>query len=334
MLKLNDSLLNTIKDTKNLLAFSAGVDSTALFYLLVQNHISFDIAIVNYQMRQSANNEYLYAHTLAQEHNLICHGLECKLSTKNVEQEARHIRYGFFEQLIKTHHYDTLLMAHQLNDKLEWFLMQMCKGSSLKEMVGMLPHESRGGYDIIRPLLQVSRDEIYAYLHHEKLHYFEDESNQDEHFLRNYFRHNHSNALISNYKEGILRSFDYLQEESKELFVPTTCNNIHQLYYFKRYNTLYGTIKMVDTVLKNLGVMLHHKERTRLKEEMVLVAARKYAVVIAANEVYITPYIKAKGMDKAFKERCRSLGIHPLLRGYLFEDATAFSTLCELLESL
>ena len=40
-----------IKNSKNLLAFSGGVDSTALFFLLLKENISFDIAIVNYNVR-------------------------------------------------------------------------------------------------------------------------------------------------------------------------------------------------------------------------------------------------------------------------------------------
>ena len=49
--------LEPLKDKKALLAFSHGVDSTALFYLLVKAGVSFDCAMVNYQTRPSSNTE-------------------------------------------------------------------------------------------------------------------------------------------------------------------------------------------------------------------------------------------------------------------------------------
>ena len=333
MLKLDETLLAYLKEKKNLLAFSGGVDSSALFHLLLAYEIPFDIAIVNYNLRKNAKEEYKYAHTLAKAHNLKCHGLCTTPITRNIEQSARKIRYDFFEELIDKHHYDTLVSAHQLNDKLEWFLMQLCKGSSLKEMLGMQSIERREKYEIIRPLLHVSRDDIYSYLKVHDIPYFEDESNSDKRFMRNRFRHKHAKALVSEYQEGIIRSFAYLQEESKELFEETTCKRINQLYYFSSYATLSANIKMADIVLKKLDIVLHHKDRARLKEQKVLIASRKFAVVIASKYIFIAPYVQATSMDKAFKERCRVLKIHPYLRGYLFEDAKAFASLCELLES-
>ena len=54
-----------ISTKKNLLAFSAGIDSSALFFLLIENNIPFDIAIVNYNMRNQSKDEVIYAKQLA-----------------------------------------------------------------------------------------------------------------------------------------------------------------------------------------------------------------------------------------------------------------------------
>jgi tRNA(Ile)-lysidine synthase len=62
---LKQSTINLLKSSKNLLAFSAGVDSTALFYLLVQNDVQFDIAIVDYNIRSASKDEVSYARELA-----------------------------------------------------------------------------------------------------------------------------------------------------------------------------------------------------------------------------------------------------------------------------
>ena len=58
-----------ITHTKNLLAFSAGVDSSALFFLLLNAKIPFDIAIVNYNIREQSKDEVVYAKDLAKKYN-------------------------------------------------------------------------------------------------------------------------------------------------------------------------------------------------------------------------------------------------------------------------
>ena len=67
---LKNSSLEKLLNSKNLLAFSAGVDSTALFFILLQNNINFDIAIVNYNIRKQSKEEVEYAQELAHKHNL------------------------------------------------------------------------------------------------------------------------------------------------------------------------------------------------------------------------------------------------------------------------
>ena len=60
---------SVIKNQKNLLAFSAGVDSVALFFLLLEQNISFDIAIVDYNLRAQSKDEISYAKELAFKYN-------------------------------------------------------------------------------------------------------------------------------------------------------------------------------------------------------------------------------------------------------------------------
>ena len=118
---LNKLTLPLLHRGKNLLAFSGGVDSSALFFLLLKEKIPFDIAIVNYQVRDASASEIAYAQELAKKHDKQCFLLKVKLSSENFEAQARKVRYDFFETLIVEHHYTNLLTGHQLNDRLEWF---------------------------------------------------------------------------------------------------------------------------------------------------------------------------------------------------------------------
>ena len=92
---------SVIKNQKNLLAFSAGVDSCALFFLLLEQNISFDIAIVNYNVRIQAMQEVAYARELALKYNKQIFIRDIKLeNSSNFEKTARDIRYKFFEGII------------------------------------------------------------------------------------------------------------------------------------------------------------------------------------------------------------------------------------------
>jgi len=85
--------LDQLHGKKNLLAFSAGIDSTALYYLLKQEDIPFDIALVNYQTRPQSDAEAHYAQTLAKENGKNAYILTHPLSGSDFEQQARQILY-------------------------------------------------------------------------------------------------------------------------------------------------------------------------------------------------------------------------------------------------
>ena len=61
-----------LKNKKNLLAFSAGIDSTALFFILLKQNIPFDIAIIDYNKRAQSKLEVAFAKALADKYNKKC----------------------------------------------------------------------------------------------------------------------------------------------------------------------------------------------------------------------------------------------------------------------
>ena len=195
---------SVIKNQKNLLAFSAGIDSSALFFLLIEKDIPFDIAIVNYNLRVQSNDEVSYAKELAKKYNKEIFIFDTIIeNSSNFEKKARDIRYTFFEEIINKHSYETLITAHQLNDKLEWFMMQLSKGAGLVELIGFNEFEHKENYQIYKPLLNITKDELIIYLQKNSYKYFIDESNFDEKYKRNFFRHNFSNKFLEEFSPGI-----------------------------------------------------------------------------------------------------------------------------------
>ncbi len=311
--------IDRLKNSKNLLAFSAGVDSSALFFMLLEKKIQFDIALVNYGLRKESQIEEEYAKYLAKKHNLKAYITKAPKFDNNFEKNARDFRYNFFEKIIKEKGYNNLITAHQLNDQLEWLLMRLTKGAGVVELLGLENISQKKGYTLIRPILHLSKDELLEYLNQNNYKYFIDSSNKDEKYERNYFRQNFSDKLINRYKSGIKNSFEYLKEDKRlllngyrEIF------NYKKLYIIKLKNPNIKS-RVVDIYLKKLGYLLSSAQREELKIENSIVFGGVWAVEVKGDNIYIAPYIQ-KPMPKEYKEACRVAKIPPKVRGYCYNN--------------
>lgn len=325
---LDKTLLEPFQGGKNLLAFSGGADSTALFFLLLEHKIDFDIAIVDYQIRAQSKEELKYAQALAKTHHLTCHFIQAPKIEKNFESQARAIRYRFFEELITKHNYDNLITAHHLGDRFEWMLMQFCKGAGCIELTGMQREQKRDGYTLLRPLLHLDKEELLCYLQANKISYFEDESNLDESIKRNEFRHNYALPLLEKYLSGIKKSFDYLDEDAQALLEEREIQRVDDFAYFRATSQVRADIYLIDQYLKTQGYMLSANEREALKNRATLIAGRKFIITWYKEYICIAPYIQREIiMPKEFKEQMRLLKVDPKLRGYLFENKNVLQNL-------
>ncbi|MEV9528735.1 tRNA lysidine(34) synthetase TilS [Aliarcobacter butzleri] len=310
---------SAIKESKNLLAFSAGVDSSALFFLLLKQNIAFDIAIVNYNVRVQSKDEVSYAKELALKYNKQIFIKEVKLeTTSNFEKMARDIRYKFFEEIIDENSYEILITAHQLNDKLEWFLMQLTKGAGLIELIGFNEFEQKENYKIYKPLLDITKKELEEFLQKEDIKYFIDNSNFDEKYKRNYFRHNFSDKLLNDYSNGIKKSFKYLQDDINSLNIEITpIKNFNELEIYQNQNDNNLNIRIIDNSLKKRGFLLSSAQRKEILKQKEITISHKINISIKEDFIWICPNISSI-MDKKFKEMCRINKIPKNIRNYIY----------------
>jgi len=317
MLTLDTSHL---KEKKNLLAFSAGVDSSALFFLLIQNSIVFDIALVNYGTRENSDKEELHAKVLAKKYNLTCYTVKAPEFTTHFEKNARDFRYDFFKKLIEEYNYTNLLTAHQLNDQLEWLLMRLTKGAGVSELIGLKSITKRENYYLVRPLLEYSKDELFKYLDKNSYPYFIDESNADNRYERNRFRNQFSNALIEQYCDGIRRSMEYLKND-KEILEDNFENILSKKELrVVKLHSISAKSRAVDSCLKELGYLLSASQRKNIEKEDSLVVAGLWAIELKNNLLYIAPYIR-ENMPKKFKEECRVRKVPSKIRPYIYKES-------------
>lgn len=337
-----------LKTSQNLLGFSGGVDSVGLFFILQHLNIPFDIAIINYHTREQSFQEVAYAKELSATYHKKCFVKDAPLGfTSNFESQARHLRYTFFDEIIANHQYTHLILAHQLNDHFEWVLMQFAKGTGLGNLVGFDTQRKtpQGTYEIIRPLATIPKRDIYQYCFENALTFFEDESNQDMRFQRNFFRKNFSDSFIQAFPNGIAKSLLYLQEDKNILL-----NLIEPRYFELSWGDLLGKTSQkykifsidkkhiekkthlvmlhIDKIAKELGCVLTQSQRKEIIrthfsceiQHRLIIAHNTHCIFIThkidENSIYanVGKKVILSQMDKSFKQKCGNLEIPPKLR--------------------
>ncbi|WP_148821925.1 tRNA lysidine(34) synthetase TilS [Campylobacter concisus] len=301
----------------NLLAFSHGIDSTALFYILDETGIKFDLAMVDYNVREQSKNEIKSAKELADKFGKRIYTKSVFLDKSNFEKLARDARYEFFSEICQNYGYDNLILAHQFDDKFEWFLMQLTKGAGLKELFGMSELEKRKHFWLVRPLLSLRKKELQNYLDERNLRYFIDETNLKGEFKRSFVRVNFSEPFLDNYFNGVKKSFEFL-EADKQILMPNITKISDEIFIIKNDSNV---IRGVDVVAKGLNVLLSKAQKDELDKNLnkqtSVVLSGKIAIGYAGEQVLVTPFRKAV-MPKIFKEKARIHKIPAINRAYLF----------------
>lgn len=310
--------LDDLLGKKNLLGFSGGVDSVGMFFSLLEENVCFDIAIVNYGLRESSQKEVEYAQEIAKIHNKKCFSLKAPKIKSNFEANARKIRYDFFQDLILTHGYHHLILAHHLNDKLEWFFMQLSKGAGLNTLLGFEGIENREEYKIIRPFIYTPKKDIYEYCKNYK--YFEDSSNKQIKYKRNEFRIKYTDSFLKDYCKGIKSSFQYLQKDKARLYAKKNIFDWNGVYVFRK-SLKEENIYYIDKLIKKLGYVLSYKQREEIeKTHFSTEIAKKYLIDSNQNYIFVTKIHKQiSAMSRIFKNLARKNQIPPRIRPIIYE---------------
>jgi len=232
MHELGERLLRTIRKHEFLRAgdrvavgVSGGADSVALLLLLAELRrelgIVLSIAHVNHKLRglESDQDEQFVA-TLAAKQGLEFVARAAPVELRNaagVESAARQLRYGFFQELVRTGRATVIATAHTLDDQAETVLLRMFRGAGIRGLAGILPrlqleNEGRVCGEVVRPLLAFRRAELRDYLHARGQSWREDSSNRDSTFLRNRVRQLLMPVIIKEFGEAAVEHIAELAE--------------------------------------------------------------------------------------------------------------------------
>ncbi len=193
--------LGVTSDSKLLIAVSGGPDSLALLSVVhalrsTGSFASLAAAHVNHLLREPASNvEEAAVRKYCEAWDIPCfvksvHTLDIAQEERTgIEETARKLRYHFFEELAEAHPFDFVLTAHTSNDQAETVVLNMIRGAGVRGLAGIPPKRKLGAAYVIRPFLDVTREEILLYLHEHKLVAEHDTSNDELTYQRNRVRH-------------------------------------------------------------------------------------------------------------------------------------------------
>lgn len=180
-----------IKDEYVVLACSYGPDSMVLLDLLQKEELNIIVAHVNHKLRIESDQEELDLKEYCKNNNIIFESLSINEYPKgNFEMSARIIRYNFFEEILKKYNSKHLFTAHHGDDLIETILMRLTRGSSFKGYSGFNKKTKTNNYEIIRPLIYITKAEILKYAYNNNIKYAIDESNKKDVYTRNRIRNN------------------------------------------------------------------------------------------------------------------------------------------------
>ncbi|MBL6664530.1 MAG: tRNA lysidine(34) synthetase TilS [Rickettsiales bacterium] len=176
-------------------AISGGCDSMALTFLLNEfckkNKIELFAITVDHKFRKNSSNEAQEVAKILQEKQIAHHILTAKntdIFNKNIEANMRKVRYDLLHEFCQKKEIKYLFLGHHLGDVAENFLIRLFRGSGLDGLSTMAEISDFKDIKIVRPLLDVKKADLQNYLKEKNISWFEDESNNDEKFLRNKIR--------------------------------------------------------------------------------------------------------------------------------------------------
>ncbi len=249
---LNDYIFNNYV----VIGVSAGPDSMCLLNILQKKTNKIIVCHINHNVRKESIEEEEYITRYCKDNNLILEKMTIKdYQENNFENEARKKRYTFYEETLKKYNSNTLLLAHHGDDLIETVLMKIARGSNIEGYAGIKEITNIKNYQIIRPLLNYTKEDILKYNKENNIKYYIDNSNKNESYTRNRYRihilpflkkeDKYIHKKFIKYSKTLIEYDDYIKREVqkniKNIYIKNTIliKELNKLDKFLIKNILY-----------------------------------------------------------------------------------------------
>ncbi|MFA5145119.1 MAG: tRNA lysidine(34) synthetase TilS [Candidatus Omnitrophota bacterium] len=218
------------KGEKIVVGVSGGPDSVTLLYLLNsltgELGITLRIAHLDHMLRKDSSKDKEFVERLSEKLKIPMTAARINIKEiakkGSLEEIGRNARLGFLFKTARDTGARKIALGHNLDDQAETVLMRILRGTGLYGLSAMLPKKDIAGYQIVRPLIEISREEIEAFLRKKRIKPRIDLSNLEDIYCRNRIRNNLMPLLEKGYNKNIKQvlaamaqslayDYDYLQ---------------------------------------------------------------------------------------------------------------------------
>lgn len=248
--KMKKSNYLNINDNDYVIAgISGGADSMCLLHLLLRlrNIKKFNIVVahVHHNVRKESDDELIYVRNYCIKNDIIFESIKLEKNiVGNFESIARQKRYDFFNSLIIKYHAKYLLTAHHGDDLMETVLMRIVRGSNLKGYSGFQEITDNGTYQLVRPLISVTKSQIKEYDIANNIEWAEDYTNKDDSHTRNRYRKYilpvlkqedvNVNLKFLKYSETLQECSNYIDKQVESVLIKCYVNNVLDITKFNQ----------------------------------------------------------------------------------------------------
>ncbi|MFH1691729.1 MAG: tRNA lysidine(34) synthetase TilS [Candidatus Omnitrophota bacterium] len=216
------------------IGLSGGPDSVCLTHVLnrLNYELCLDLCVAHFDhaMRKNSARDCFFVEKLARSLSIpfFCDRLDWKKVKKSgsLEDFLKKQRYDFLLKICAKTKSQKIALGHTRDDQAETVLMRILRGSGLYGLSAILPKRAFGCATIVRPLIEVSRQDVVQYLSSQKIAYRTDKTNADNVFLRNKIRNKLLPVLEREYNPAIKKilsdlalnvgaDYRYLQQEAE-----------------------------------------------------------------------------------------------------------------------
>ena len=225
-------------------AFSGGADSTLMLTFLhdycIKNNIKLYAAHVNHMIRgDDADSDESFCREYTDRLGIELFVKKADVpkiaeeSGKGLEETARIVRYGFFDDLSEKFGGALIATAHNSSDNSETVVFNLMRGCGTHGISGIMP--IRDG-KFIRPLIELSGEEIRSYCRENKIPYVTDKTNADTEYTRNYIRHTLMPILsrLNAEPEKAITKMTNLVRRDDDFILATARENLGERKYIPR----------------------------------------------------------------------------------------------------
>lgn len=306
--------------TKVLVACSGGIDSMVLLdYLLAQQQRLQLTAIaavhVNHMLRGAESDaDAAFVEQYCRERGIKLFATAIAIpqlvdeEQGNVEAIARRERYRFFEEVMQTHNFTTLALAHHADDQIENVIMALTKGLQ-QGTAGMPMRRALGNHEIVRPFLSSTRAQIEAYAAKHHIPHREDSTNSSDDYVRNRMRH-HVVPLLRAENPNIAEAVRIFTEQRQqdEVYLQTVAQKLYYDIVIAHGNNLIEVdvkrfqLQPVALQRRIIQLLLKYlyKDRTIIQSYTLLNRVLDIARSNVGNDVLVLPggYLLRRHYDK------------------------------------